>query len=98
MDYLRTTEAELGIDFDRPLTNNRLKSSVQYKDHSAGTILNEPVLASSALALQVLKRSGSIFTSVYVVVQTLKKDSWKELQFSLVDNSKLNIVYLLNRI
>ncbi|GJY86733.1 hypothetical protein Tco_0500759 [Tanacetum coccineum] len=28
---------------------------------------------------------------------TLKKDSWKELQFNLVDNSKLNVVYLLNR-
>ncbi|GJU01999.1 hypothetical protein Tco_1112337 [Tanacetum coccineum] len=72
MDYLRTTEAELGIDLDRPLSeqdpldrlndlankkrkhadyihdfsraNKRLKSSVQYKDHPAGTVLNEPVL------------------------------------------------------
>ncbi|GJU94578.1 hypothetical protein Tco_1319334 [Tanacetum coccineum] len=52
---------------------------------------------SSASALQVLRILGNIFTSVYAVVQKLKKDSWKELQFSLVDNSKLNIVYLLNR-
>ncbi|GJY26208.1 hypothetical protein Tco_0400934 [Tanacetum coccineum] len=72
MDYLRTTEAELGIDLDRPLSeqdpldrlndlankerkraddihdffraNKRLKSSVQYKDHPAGTMLSEPVL------------------------------------------------------
>ncbi|GJZ44231.1 hypothetical protein Tco_0591486 [Tanacetum coccineum] len=72
MDYLRTTEAKLGIDLDRPLSeqdpldrlndlankkrkhaddihdffraNKRLKSSVQYEDHPAGTILNEPVL------------------------------------------------------
>ncbi|GJY65198.1 hypothetical protein Tco_0466658 [Tanacetum coccineum] len=72
MDYLRTTEAELGIDLDRPLSeqdpldilndlankkrkhaddihdflraNKRLNSSVQYKDHPAGTVLNEPVL------------------------------------------------------
>ncbi|GKD28786.1 hypothetical protein Tco_1239564 [Tanacetum coccineum] len=72
MDYLRTTEAELGIDLDRPLSdqdpldrlndlankkrkhaddihdffraNKMLKSSVQYKDHPAGTVLNEPVL------------------------------------------------------
>ncbi|GJV05525.1 hypothetical protein Tco_1343181 [Tanacetum coccineum] len=72
MDYLRTTEAELGIDLDRPLSeqdpldrlndlankkrkhaddihdffraNKRLKSSVQYEDHPAGTVLNEPVL------------------------------------------------------
>ncbi|GJT97845.1 hypothetical protein Tco_1093363 [Tanacetum coccineum] len=120
MDYLRTTEAELGIDLDRPLSeqdpldrlndlankkrkhadyihdfsraNKRLKSSVQYKDHPTGTVLNEPVLVSSASALQVLKRMGSIFTSVYATVQKLKKDSWKELEFSLVDNSKLNVV------
>ncbi|GKA64689.1 hypothetical protein Tco_0764396 [Tanacetum coccineum] len=45
----------------------------------------------------VLRRLGSIFTSVYAAVQKLKKDSWKELQFSLVDNYKMNIVYLLNR-
>ncbi|GKD78453.1 hypothetical protein Tco_1341074 [Tanacetum coccineum] len=72
MDYLCTTEAELGIDLDRPLSeqdpldrlndlankktkhandihnffraNKRLKLSVQYKDHPAGTVLNEPVL------------------------------------------------------
>ncbi|GJX41902.1 hypothetical protein Tco_0256892 [Tanacetum coccineum] len=72
IDYLRTTEADLGIDFDRPLSeqdpldrlndptnkkrkhaddihdffraNKRLKSPVQYKDHPAGTVLNEPVL------------------------------------------------------
>ncbi|GJT42841.1 hypothetical protein Tco_0951556 [Tanacetum coccineum] len=45
----------------------------------------------SASALQVLRRLGSIFTSVYVAVQKLKKDSWLELQFSLADNSKLNV-------
>ncbi|GJU31283.1 hypothetical protein Tco_1174872 [Tanacetum coccineum] len=28
---------------------------------------------------------------MYAAVQKLKKDSWKELQFSLVDNSKLNV-------
>ncbi|GJW68737.1 hypothetical protein Tco_0123161 [Tanacetum coccineum] len=72
IDYLRTTEAELGIDLDRPLSeqdpldrlndlankkrkhandihdffraNKRLKSSVQYEDHPAGNVLNEPVL------------------------------------------------------
>ncbi|GJR57222.1 reverse transcriptase domain-containing protein [Tanacetum coccineum] len=45
----------------------------------------------SASALQVLRRLGSIFTSVYAAVQKLKKDSWLELQFSLADNSKLNV-------
>ncbi|GKD65716.1 hypothetical protein Tco_1307824 [Tanacetum coccineum] len=39
---------------------------------------------SSALALQVLRRLGSIFTLVYAAVQKLKKDSWKEIQFGLV--------------
>ncbi|GJX67812.1 hypothetical protein Tco_0303539 [Tanacetum coccineum] len=54
IDYIHTTEAELA--------NKRLKSSVQYEDHLPSTVLNEPVLAS---ALQVLRRLGSIFTSVY---------------------------------
>ncbi|GKC92867.1 hypothetical protein Tco_1158309, partial [Tanacetum coccineum] len=43
------------------------------------------------LAAKVLRRLGSIFTSVYAAVQKLKKDSWLELQFSLIDNSKLNV-------
>ncbi|GJU92224.1 hypothetical protein Tco_1304647 [Tanacetum coccineum] len=80
--------------------NKRLKSSVQYEDHLPGTVLNEPIRVAEAFstsALQVLRRLGSIFISVYAVVQKLKKDSWKELQFSLVNNSKLNVVYLLNR-
>ncbi|GKA71755.1 hypothetical protein Tco_0777894 [Tanacetum coccineum] len=39
-----------------------------------------------------LERLGSIFTSVYAAVQKLKKCLRKELQFSLVDNSKsLNV-------
>ncbi|GJV35512.1 hypothetical protein Tco_1407989 [Tanacetum coccineum] len=72
IDYLHETEAELGIDFDKPLNkqdpldklndlankkrkhvddihdyfkaNKRLKSLVQYEDHPAGIVLNEPVL------------------------------------------------------
>ncbi|GJZ81918.1 hypothetical protein Tco_0646912 [Tanacetum coccineum] len=72
MDYIHTTEAELGINLDIPLSkqdpleklfdlakkkrkhaddihdyfkaNKRLKSSVQYEDHSAGIVLNELVL------------------------------------------------------
>ncbi|GJS18229.1 hypothetical protein Tco_0412701 [Tanacetum coccineum] len=72
MDYLRTTEAKIGIDLDRPLreqdpldrlndvankkrkhvddihdffrANKRLKTLVQYKDHPAGIVLDEPVL------------------------------------------------------
>ncbi|GKA58382.1 hypothetical protein Tco_0757570 [Tanacetum coccineum] len=72
MDYIHTTEAELGINLDIPLSkqdpldklndlankkrkhdddihdyfkaNKRLKSSVKYKDHLPGTVLNEPAL------------------------------------------------------
>ncbi|GJZ36761.1 hypothetical protein Tco_0582952 [Tanacetum coccineum] len=72
MDYIHTTEVELGINLDIPLSeqdpldklndfankkrkhvddihdyfkaNKRLKSSIQYEDHLAGTVLNEPVL------------------------------------------------------
>nr|GFA26149.1 hypothetical protein [Tanacetum cinerariifolium] len=72
MDYIYTTEAEVGINLDIPLSkqdpldklndlankkrkhaddihdyfkaNKRLKSSVQYEDHLAGTVLNEHVL------------------------------------------------------
>ncbi|GJR33522.1 pectate lyase 1-like protein [Tanacetum coccineum] len=54
-------------------------------------------VADLACSAGVLRRIGNIFTSVYAAVQKLKKDSWKEIQFSLVDNSKLNVVYLLNR-
>ncbi|GJY78393.1 hypothetical protein Tco_0484194, partial [Tanacetum coccineum] len=72
MDYIHTTEVELGINLDIPLSKHdpldklndlankkrkhaddihdyfkatkRLKSSVQYRDHLPGTVLNEPVL------------------------------------------------------
>ncbi|GJS50190.1 hypothetical protein Tco_0600311 [Tanacetum coccineum] len=41
------------------------------------------------LKTKVLKRLRSIFTLVYAVVQKLKKDSWKELQFSLAEKRLL---------
>ncbi|GJW68740.1 retrovirus-related pol polyprotein from transposon TNT 1-94 [Tanacetum coccineum] len=91
-----------------PLQVQHNDSNVNYAvssmEQSGGTIEQNPATIEetlaevpSASALQVLRRLGSIFTSVYAVVQKLKKDSWLELQFSLADNSKLNIVYLLNR-
>ncbi|GJT57799.1 hypothetical protein Tco_0992853 [Tanacetum coccineum] len=147
MDYIHTTEAELGINLDIPLSkqdpldklndlenkkrkhaddiydyfkaNKRLKLLVQYEDHLPSMVLNEPVIGldnhartfssllvaeidkrnlnplkqmrviehlsasvaevPSALALQVLRRLGSILTSVYATIQKLKKDSWLEL-------------------
>ncbi|GJR37789.1 hypothetical protein Tco_1213473 [Tanacetum coccineum] len=77
MDYLRTTEAELGIDLDRPLTNKRLNSSVQYKDHPAGTVLNEPVLGlddhartfSSLLLAKIDKRNLNPLKQMRVIEQ-----------------------------
>ncbi|GJT22593.1 hypothetical protein Tco_0892530 [Tanacetum coccineum] len=43
------------------------------------------------LGKDVVTQLGSIFTSVYAAVQKLKKDSWLELQFSLAENSKMNV-------
>ncbi|GJU63875.1 hypothetical protein Tco_1245710 [Tanacetum coccineum] len=65
---------------------------VRKSDYLSASVAEVP----SASALQILRRLGSIFTSVYAAVQKLKKDSWLELQFSLADNSKMNVVYLLN--
>ncbi|GJS92197.1 hypothetical protein Tco_0774833 [Tanacetum coccineum] len=83
-----------GLDDHARTFNSLLLAKVDKRNLNP---LKGSLLASSASALQVLKRLGSIFTLVYAAVQNLKKDSWKELQFSLVVNSKLNIVYLLNR-
>ncbi|GJR20707.1 hypothetical protein Tco_0969234 [Tanacetum coccineum] len=105
MNYLRTTEAELGIDLDRPPSeqdpldrlndlankkrkhagdihgffraNKRLKSSVQYEDHPAGTVLNEPVLGlddhartfSSLLLAEIDKRNLNQLKQMRVIEQ-----------------------------
>ncbi|GJW84559.1 hypothetical protein Tco_0157704 [Tanacetum coccineum] len=107
VDKLTQTEQELKMDLNQPLkeqdpldkltdlANKKRKITSDLRDHSSlsASVAEVP----SASALQVLKILGSIFTSVYAVVQKIKKDSWLELQFSLADNSKLNVVYLLNR-
>ncbi|GKA81508.1 retrovirus-related pol polyprotein from transposon TNT 1-94 [Tanacetum coccineum] len=93
LDQLTQTEQELKIDLNKPLKEqdplNKLNELANKKRKRTSDLKDIP--ASSASALQVLRRLGSIFTSVYETVQKLKKDSWKELQFSLVDNSKLNV-------
>ncbi|GJU55421.1 retrovirus-related pol polyprotein from transposon TNT 1-94 [Tanacetum coccineum] len=75
------------------LANKKRKRTSDLRDHSRSQYEEEASVAEvpSASALQVLRRFGSIFTSVYAAVQKLKKDSWLELQFSLADNSKLNV-------
>ncbi|GJS07062.1 retrovirus-related pol polyprotein from transposon TNT 1-94 [Tanacetum coccineum] len=65
------------------------------KSHDCHILMRQmiPIAIRRVLPHRVLRRLGSIFTLVYAAVQKLKKDSWKELQFSLVDNSKLNVEY-----
>ncbi|GKD64440.1 hypothetical protein Tco_1306548, partial [Tanacetum coccineum] len=101
VDKLTQTEQELKIDLNQPLkeqdplnelidlANKKRKRTSDLRDHSSPSASVAEV--PSASALHVLRRLGSIFTSVYAVVQKLKKDSWLELQFSLADNSKLNV-------
>ncbi|GJS87937.1 hypothetical protein Tco_0770573 [Tanacetum coccineum] len=101
LDQLTQTEQELKIDLNKSLkeqdplnelnelANKKRKRTSDLKDHFRSTKKHK----SSTSALQVLRTLGSIFTPVYAAVQKLKKDSWKELQFSLVDNSKLNVIY-----
>ncbi|GKB52328.1 retrovirus-related pol polyprotein from transposon TNT 1-94 [Tanacetum coccineum] len=79
-----------GNSFDKSLNN--LDKMLQRLEFDKAKIDLESLKHSSASALQILRRLGSIFTSVYAAVQKLKKDSWLELQFSLVGNSKLNVL------
>ncbi|GJW80667.1 hypothetical protein Tco_0144642 [Tanacetum coccineum] len=73
MDYLRTTEAGLGINFDRPLTSKRLKSLFQYKDQLAGIVLNEPVLETEEGLLERASVQLGWTTSKVNVVYLLEK-------------------------
>ncbi|GJY92486.1 hypothetical protein Tco_0508268 [Tanacetum coccineum] len=94
-ETVRTGLATLGLfDKDKPtLSSTVLVNSSPLKLNPSASVAE----VSSASALKVLRRLGSIFTSAYAAIQKLKKDSWLELQFSLVDNSKLSVVYLLIR-
>ncbi|GJW17905.1 hypothetical protein Tco_0025341 [Tanacetum coccineum] len=99
---LTQTEQKLKIDLNQPLkeqdplnelidlANKKRKRTSDLRDHSS--LSASVVEVPSISALQVLRKLGIIFTSVYVAVQKLKKDSWLELQFSLSDNSKLNVM------
>ncbi|GJU28179.1 zinc finger, CCHC-type containing protein [Tanacetum coccineum] len=99
--------------------NKRLKSSVQYEDHPAGTVLNEPVLEiffrnhqgpglddhartfNSLLLTESDKRNLNLLKQMRTIKQLSGSETeeglCKELQFIFVDNSKLNVIYLLNR-
>ncbi|GJS75971.1 hypothetical protein Tco_0725852 [Tanacetum coccineum] len=95
MDQKIRTFADRQAKNKRKLDDNSRNNQTQQQPHKSLSFSIAEV--PSASALQVLRRLGSIFTSVYAVVQKLKKDSWLELQFSLADNSKLNVVRILQK-
>ncbi|GJX00326.1 hypothetical protein Tco_0184239 [Tanacetum coccineum] len=102
-----TKKRYLGIDVITHQGNSQVKDNeidLLVQQYEQFTIIEEEPIdrvcvaeVSSASALRVLRRLGSIFTSVYVAVHKLEDGLCKELQFNLVDNSKLDDVYLLNR-
>ncbi|GJY63709.1 hypothetical protein Tco_0465169 [Tanacetum coccineum] len=106
MEYLNQTEKELKFNFNKPLkeqdplnelndlANKQRKRAGDLKDHSRSTKKHKSSVQHEE---EALRRLGSIFTSVYAVDQKIEECLCKELQFSLVDNFKLNVVYLLNR-
>ncbi|GJW97153.1 hypothetical protein Tco_0178961 [Tanacetum coccineum] len=72
MEYLEQTEKELHIDFNKSLQEqdpldelNDLANKKRKRTGDSTTILVENAEVPSASALQVLRRLGSIFTSVY---------------------------------
>ncbi|GKE80454.1 hypothetical protein Tco_1550454, partial [Tanacetum coccineum] len=84
VDQLTQTEQELKIDLNQPLkeqdpmdeltdlANKKRKRTCDLTNHSSN-VMKVGINVPSASALQVLKRLGSIFTSVYAAVQKLKK-------------------------
>ncbi|GJT31303.1 hypothetical protein Tco_0911578 [Tanacetum coccineum] len=92
MEYLDQTKKELKIDFKKPLkeqdplnelndlANKKRKRTGDSTDHSRSTKKHKSPVQHKE---EVLKRLGSIFTSVYAAVQKLKKvfgKSFKGLQ------------------
>ncbi|GKD25308.1 hypothetical protein Tco_1231522 [Tanacetum coccineum] len=83
--------------------NKRLKSLVQYEDHPAGTVLNEPVLGM--IMFNSFKRQDFVtieyfrdFSNAILCSGSETEEGLcRELQSSLADNSKLDVVYLLNK-
>nr|GEZ70060.1 hypothetical protein [Tanacetum cinerariifolium] len=82
-------------------TLNRFTTMVE---HASGTAHNNVPSAGKATTSPTegvsssshLKIGKYLYFSLCSGTET-EEGLWKELQFSLVDNSKLNVVYLLNR-
>ncbi|GJR75815.1 hypothetical protein Tco_0088180 [Tanacetum coccineum] len=87
MDYIHTTEAEMGINLDIPPSKqdplDKLNDLANKKRKHADDIHD------------YFKENKRLKSSVYG--SETEDGLCKELQFILVDNSKLNVVYLLNR-
>ncbi|GJS66651.1 hypothetical protein Tco_0681215 [Tanacetum coccineum] len=80
------------------MTDTLNRFSTMVDNASRATSMHVPSAGQATTSpAEVLRILGSIFTSVYVAVQKLK-DSWLELQFSLADNSKLNVRISLKEI
>ncbi|GJY86855.1 hypothetical protein Tco_0500881 [Tanacetum coccineum] len=102
MEYLDQTEKELKIDFNKPLkeqdplnelndlANKKRKRTGDSRDHSRSTKKHK-----SSVQHEEEKIGKYLHFSLCSGTKT-EEGLWKELQFSLVVNSMLNIVYLLN--
>ncbi|GKA65209.1 hypothetical protein Tco_0764916 [Tanacetum coccineum] len=96
MEYLDQTKKELKIDFKKPLKEqdplNELNDLANKKRKRTGDSTDHSSFNSSG----PLKTGKYLHFSLCSGTET-KEGLCKELQFSLVDNSKLDDVYLLNR-
>ncbi|GJT49519.1 hypothetical protein Tco_0975676 [Tanacetum coccineum] len=102
---LTQTKQELKIDLNKPLkeqdplnelnelANKKRKRTSDLKDHSRLFVYSNMgrLLGSVPEPFSLSVASNIKSPKLYAAVQKLKKGSWKELQFSLVDNSKLNV-------
>ncbi|GJW02765.1 hypothetical protein Tco_1561621 [Tanacetum coccineum] len=102
MKFLNQTEKELKIDFNKPLkeqdhlnelndlANKKRKRTGDLKDHSRSTKKHKS-------SVQLEEEIGKYLHLSLCSGSGNDEGLCKELQFSLVDNSKLNVVYLFSR-
>ncbi|GKC70791.1 hypothetical protein Tco_1116674 [Tanacetum coccineum] len=95
-EWKEKTEKELHIDFKKSLQEqdplNELNDLANKKRKRTGDSTDH----SSISSLGPFEIGKYLHFSVCSGTET-KECPWLELQFSLVDNSKLNVVYLINR-
>ncbi|GJS10600.1 hypothetical protein Tco_0367396 [Tanacetum coccineum] len=98
MEYLEQTEKELKIDFNKPLKEQDLLNELNELANKKRRTNNLKDYSSffSVSSSGPLKIRKYLHFSLCSGIET-EEGPWLELQFSLVDNFKLNVVYLLNR-